>query len=226
MMVEQNAVSRVPRSKEEARKFYDRISKYYDWMGGLFERKPAVKALDYLKLRSGETVLEIGFGTGFCLQRIAVSVGDSGKVYGIDISDGMILKARKRLFCASLLNRAEFYQGDAVKLPFNDKTFDAVFISFTLELFDSPEISEVLGEIKRVLKPSGRLGIVSLSKTKERSLAVTLYEWVHSKWPKYVDCRPIHVVTEIQKAGYKIILRNAMRLAFLPVEIVIAIKEV
>jgi aromatic ring hydroxylase len=48
-------VSRVHRSKEDTRKFYDRISGSYDWLGGMFERRPAEKALNYLNIQSGET---------------------------------------------------------------------------------------------------------------------------------------------------------------------------
>ena len=218
-------ISRVHRSKEEAKKFYDHISGSYDWLGGIFERRPAGKVLDYLKIQSGETVLEIGFGTGYCLQQIAMSVENSGKVYGIDISEGMVQSARERLNKASLLDRVELYRGDAAKLPFDDETFDAVFVSFTLELFDSPEISEVLGEVRRVLKPSGRLGVVSLSKTNVDSPPVRIYEWIHSKWPQYVDCRPIYLDESVQKAGYKIIMREDARLLLLPIEIVVAIKD-
>lgn len=225
MMVEPKDISRVHRSKEEAKKFYDHISGSYDWLGGMFERRPAVKALNYLKIQSGENVLEIGFGTGYCLQRIAMSVGNSGKACGIDISEGMVQRARERLNKASLLDRVELYRGDAAQLPFDNETFDAVFISFTLELFDNPEISTVLGEIGRVLKPSGRLGVVSLSKTNVDSTPVRFYEWIHSKWPQYVDCRPIYVDESVQKAGYKMIMRETARLLLLPIEIVIALKD-
>ncbi len=218
-------ISRVHRSKEEAKKFYDHISGSYDWLGGIFERRPAEKALNYLKIQSGETVLEIGFGTGYCLQRIARSVGNSGKAYGIDISEGMVQRVRERLNKASLLDRVELYRGDAARLPFDNETFNAVFISFTLELFDNPEISTVLGEVGRVLKPGGRLGVVSLSKTNVDSPPVRIYEWIHSKWPQYVDCRPIYLDESIQKAGYKMIMRETARLLLLPIEIVVAIKD-
>jgi demethylmenaquinone methyltransferase/2-methoxy-6-polyprenyl-1,4-benzoquinol methylase len=218
-------ISRVNRSKKEAKKFYDRISGSYDWLGGIFERRPAEKALNHLKIQSGETVLEIGFGTGYCLQRIAMSVGDSGKAYGIDISEGMIHRTRERLDKVSLLNRVELYRGDATKLLFDDETFDAVFISFTLELFDSPEISEVLGEIRRVLKPGGRLGVVSLSKANADSATVRIYEWMHNKWPKYIDCRPIYVNETVGRSGFKIIVRKTARIIILPIEIVVAIKD-
>jgi len=195
-------ISRVHRSKEEAKKFYDHISGSYDWLGGIFERRPAEKTLDYLKIQSSETVLEIGFGTGYCLKLIAMSVGNNGKAYGIDISEGMGQRTRERLNKTSLLDRVELYRGDAAKLPFDDETFDAVFISFTLELFDNPEIPAVLGEVRRVLNHGGRLGAVSLSKINVDSLPVRIYEWIHSKWPKYVDCRPIYLDESIQEAGW------------------------
>ena len=80
----------VPRTKEEAKRSYDRISRYYDYLTGTFERKYAEMALERLSVSEGETVLEIGFGTGHCLKRIVESVGPKGKTYGIDISTGMM----------------------------------------------------------------------------------------------------------------------------------------
>ena len=106
-------ISRVHRSKEEAKKAYDHISTVYDWLGGIFERRSAEKALSYLKIGSGETALEIGFGTGHCFQQIALTVGNTGKAYGIDISEGMLQVTRKRLQKAGLMDRVELYHGDA-----------------------------------------------------------------------------------------------------------------
>ncbi len=224
-MVKQKDISRVHRSKEEAKKFYDRISGIYDWLGRIFERRPAENALNYLGIQSAETVLEIGFGTGYCLQQIAMSIGKSSKAYGIDISEGMVQRTKERLERTSLLDRVELYCGDAYKLPFNDETFHAVFMSFTLELFDTPEIPMMLDEIRRVLKPNGRLGVVSLSKGNVDSLPVRIYEWIHSKWPKYVDCRPIRLEESVHKAGYNIIRKETARLLVLPLEIVVATKK-
>ncbi|MFC1956434.1 class I SAM-dependent methyltransferase [Chloroflexota bacterium] len=173
---EYQQISRVHRRKDDAKRYYNHISVVYDWFGGIFERKPAEEALNNLKIENSETVLEIGFGTGHCLQQIALSVSKTGKAYGIDISDGMLQVTRKKLEKAELMDRVELYHGDASKLPFIDETFDAVFMSFTLELFDTPEIPQLLNEIKRVLKVGGSLGVASLSRIKGDSVALRTYE--------------------------------------------------
>jgi len=84
----------VTRSKEEAKRFYDRISRAYDYFAGAFERRYTKVAAELLSVQKGETVLEIGFGTGHGLNRLAKSVGKTGKVYGVDISTGMLEVAR------------------------------------------------------------------------------------------------------------------------------------
>jgi len=211
--------------KNEAEVYYDRISIFYDWLGSIFERKAADRALDYLKIQNGESVLEIGFGTGHCLQQIALLVGKTGKACGIDISNGMLEVTKKRLEKTFLLDRVELFQGDASNLPYSNETFGAVLMSFTLELFDTPEIPQVLGEIKRVLKVGGRLAIVSLSKINGNSWAIRIYERVHNKWPKYVDCRPIYLEHSVSKAGYEIQSREMAKLMILPLEIVVAVKK-
>ena len=214
----------VPRTKEEAKRLYDRISRFYDFLTAAFERKYAEMALERLFIGEGETILEIGFGSGHCLRQIAQSVGKSGKACGIDISTGMLKVTRRKLEKAHLMGRAELCCGDAVSLPYDDNTFDAVFMSFTLELFDTPEIAKVLEEVKRVLKPGGRLGVVDASKEVGESKLLRLYEWVHKKWPKYVDCRPIYVEQSIKEAGYEIKSEEKVSLLGLPGEIVIAVN--
>ena len=214
----------VPRIKGEAKRTYDRISRYYDYLAEPFERKYAERALEHLSIGKGETVLEIGFGTGHCLKRIAESVGPKGKTYGIDISTGMMEITKKRLEKAGLEDRVKLLCGDAASLPFDDSTFNAVFMSFTLELFDTPEIPKVLEQIKRVLKPDGRLAVVSISKENGESIFLRLYEWTHNKWPKYVDCRPIYVEQSLLDAGYQIKSKERVKIFRLPAEIIVAVK--
>lgn len=216
-------ILRVYRTRAQAKKVYDRISRFYDYFAGVFEKKYRNKALELLDIKKGEVVLEIGFGTGHCLKKMAELVGEDGRVYGIDISAGMVKVSKKRLEKAGLLDRVKMCCGDASELPYEDNKFDAVFMSFTLELFDTPEIPKVLSEIKRVLKPGGRLGVISMSK-EGGGLLIGLYEWFHERFPRYVDCRPIYAGQSIKEAGFKIKYKEEVRLFGLPGEIVIAVK--
>ena len=221
MSEHRSQISRVTRSKEIARISYDRMSRWYDIIAGTSEWKYVKIGLDLLKVAEGEMVLDIGFGTGKSVLAIARSVGEKGRVYGIDLSEGMHRIANNRIENAGLSERVDLRRGDAVKLPFEDNAFDAVFTSFTLELFDIPEIPIVLQECKRVLQSSGRIVVVSMSKKRDEGLAVKLYEWAHAKLPNYVDCRPIYVAESMSEAGFQVQESKEMRMWGLPVDAVL-----
>jgi ubiquinone/menaquinone biosynthesis C-methylase UbiE len=214
-------ILRVYRTKSQAKRNYDRISRFYDYFAGGFESHYRNIGLELLNIKSGETVLEIGFGTGHCLMQIAKSVEKAGMAYGVDISSGMLEVTQKRLEKAGLRDRADLYCGDSLKMPYNEHKFDAVFMSFTLELFDTPEIPVILDEIKRVLKYDGRLGVVSMSREDGKSVLINLYEWAHKKFPNYADCRPIYVEQSVREAGFMIMNKRKVNVFGLPIEIVV-----
>lgn len=217
-------ISRVTRSKVEAQATYDRISGWYDLLEGTWEEKSRDVGLRKLGVQEGEICLEIGFGTGHGILTLAQAVGDSGRVYGIDLSPRMLDMAQARISEAALSERVELRCGDAVQLPFEGESFDAIFMSFTLELFDTPDISKVLHECRRVLRRSGRICVVSLSKTGESSWMRKLYEWGHRKLPKLLDCRPIFVRKAVEDARFQILDATQIFMCRLPVEIVLASK--
>ena len=222
---QETSISRVTRSKQEAQATYDRLSRWYDWLEGNWEEKPKKIALQKLKVKQGERVLEIGFGTGHTMVTMAILVGDSGKVCGIDMSEGMFEVTAGRVKRAGLAARIELKRGDAEHLPYDADTFDAIFSSFVLELFDTPQIPQVLSECRRVLKSGGRVGIVSLSKAGKPSRRRGWYEWGHVHFPNVLDCRPIFVQRALEQAGLEISDATRMSLWGLPIEIVIGEKS-
>ena len=213
-------ISRVTRTKEEARQNYDKMSRWYDLFTSS-EKKFTDLGLKMLDVQSGENILEIGFGTGHALLKLA-RAAQPAIVHGIDLSNKMRNVAEKRLQHAGLENSVCLKRGDASHLPYKDESFNALFISFTLELFDTPEIPLVLKECWRVLKNKSKLGIVTLSKQDCR--AVHIYEYFHQRMPKLVDCRPIYAKESFEKTGFQIIDDKEVKMWGLPVSIFIAKK--
>ena len=217
-------ICRVTRSKEEARASYNKMSKWYDVLTDRFERKYRDLGLQKLNAEEGEVILEIGFGTGHCILALAQSVGNSGNVYGIDISEGMFNITRVRVVKAGLSDRVELKCGDAAKLLYGANFFNAIFMCFTLELFDTPEISTVLHECLRVLRNGERICVIAMSKKGKASVMTRFYEWLHRNFPNYFDCRPIFIQKALEDAGFHIVDVIEMSLWRIPVEIVLAKK--
>ena len=163
--------------------------------------KQRQKTLNVLKLKAGEMVLDIGCGVGFLTHEMALQVGKSGKVIGLDKNPIMISHARKR--CKNL-KQTEFYEGDAGKLPVDDQTLDAV--SCTQVLLYVKDVPNVLAEIKRILKPGGRLVIVE---TDWRGVVLscaddTLTSKIFAAWDSTVPSPnlPIYLKPLLQKHGF------------------------
>jgi demethylmenaquinone methyltransferase/2-methoxy-6-polyprenyl-1,4-benzoquinol methylase len=218
-----NKISPIKRSKAEARANYNRLSRWYDWLAGSEAkyRRLGVEALD---IQAGEHVLEIGFGTGSCLQDFSRLVGSQGFVCGIDLSDGMAAIAYQRLVKEGLTNRVGLALADATWTPFQEGCFDAIFMSFTLELFDIPEIPKVLHGCRKILRSNGRLGVVSLAKTEQPDFPERIYEWFHARMPVTVDCRPILAQAALRDSGFQIGEVITEKMWGLPVEIIIGWK--
>jgi demethylmenaquinone methyltransferase/2-methoxy-6-polyprenyl-1,4-benzoquinol methylase len=212
------------RTKDERRKFYDKIAPCYDLLAERSEQPIRETAFDMLSPAPGERILEIGFGTGHLLSHIAERVGEEGRVYGVDISPEMLRLTELVLDAKKLNSRVELACGDAISLPFDDDMMDAVILCFTLELFDTPEIPQVLAECNRVLRPNGRIVVAALSKEGKPQLVGKAFEWTHRHFPNFMDCRPIHLEQAIEEAGF-IIGADQLEHSWMPVEIILAHKS-
>ncbi len=169
---------------------YNRLSRWYDLISGAGEERFRDTGISLLNPQAGENILEIGCGTGQSLNKLSQLVTSDGNIIGIDLSPGMLFQAKKKFppspFSPTLIN------GSALSLPFRNSCFDACFISFTIELFPDHLIKTTLEEVERILKPNGRLSIVSMAVSDQKTLITRLYDWAHQKFPQTIDCRPIN----------------------------------
>ena len=173
-----------------------------------------------MAVKKGERPLEIGYGTGHSLVQLAQAVGHAGHVAGVDISQGMHDVAWRRVQEAGVADRVTLCVAEVPPLPYNDDSFDAVTMSFTLELFRLEVIPTVLSEARRVLRAGGRLGVVSMAITPEGerdSVLERTYKWMHRHFPHIVDCQPIDAVRLVEEAGFRVTRRVDMTIWTMPV---------
>ena len=140
----------------DKQKFFDRHAS--GWDSGEACRKEEIRALvKSLGLKPGDTVVEPGCGTGVISRFILEQIGESGRLYGLDISQEMLDQARAKGFAAN----ASFHHADAAGMPLPDGCADAVVCFRVFPHLDDRQ--GALGEFSRVLKSSGRLVIAHIS---------------------------------------------------------------
>ena len=153
---------------EQVEKMFDAIAPAYDFMNtamtfGLHKwwRNRAIRALNLPKNFDG-TALDVATGTG----DVAFKLTDDYpllKVSGIDLSEGMLDVARKRLKekSGSAEMHIDFRKGDSMNLPFADHSFDLVTVAYGVRNFE--DLHKGYSEICRVMKPGGKLCVIELS---------------------------------------------------------------
>ena len=118
--------------------------------------------LDFLKIKSGENILDLGCGRGNDTIKAAMQTGPAGRATGLDITQAMLDTARSNADSAGVAN-ISFIKGDIEALPFDDAVFDAVMSNCVIN--HARNKSKVYSEICRVLKQHGRF-VVSDAVTK------------------------------------------------------------
>jgi ubiquinone/menaquinone biosynthesis C-methylase UbiE len=116
--------------------------------------------------------------------------------------------------------------GDAAHTPSRDAAFDLVFNSYMLDLIDTPSIPRILSDFKRLLKPAGRLVLISLTKGTKWYDNMRPYEWIYRRSPALLGgCRPVVLKPYLEKLGFKNLDEYFMHAGHLmPTLIVIADK--
>src|SRR5512143_3349688 len=140
--------------REMVEQAYDRWAPIYDLVfGGVFSRgrDAAIQATSKI----GGRVLEVGVGTGISLPLYAPHV----RIFGTDISEAMLKKAKQRVSELRLKNVEGLAVMDAEKLEFPDNSFDVVMAQYVVTAVPNPEAA--LDEFARVLRPGGELIILT-----------------------------------------------------------------
>jgi ubiquinone/menaquinone biosynthesis C-methylase UbiE len=125
------------------------------------------RTADLAQLQSGETVLDVGCGTGTLAMEVARRVGREGRVAGVDPGTQQIARARAKAARRHL--PIEFQVGVIEQLAFPDQTFDVIFSTLMMHHLPTSLKRQGLAEIARVLKPGGRLVIADFAHKKERA---------------------------------------------------------
>jgi len=150
--------------KLQVQSMFDRIAPRYDMLNQMLSlgidkiwRKNVVKLL---KGMQAPLILDVATGTGDLA--IEICKIDPVEVYGVDISRQMLNIAEKKVLKKQLQLTVQLRQGDSEDLPFEDNFFDAVTVAFGVRNFEN--LQNGLSEMKRVLRPGGRLIVLEFSK--------------------------------------------------------------
>lgn len=144
---------------DAVRSMFSGIAHRYDLLNMLLsvgqDRRWRRRAAQLTRVRPGQSVLDICTGTGALAAGLRARVGPQGRVVGLDLTEAMVVGARRRV------PQVEFVVGDALHLPFADASFDAASMAFGLR--NIADHQGALSEMLRVLRPGGRAVILEFS---------------------------------------------------------------
>ncbi|AZB43340.1 demethylmenaquinone methyltransferase [Bacillus sp. FJAT-42376] len=146
-------------SKEErVHGVFEKISPHYDKMNSVisFQRHVAWRkeTMKRMNVQPGETALDVCCGTADWTLALGEAAGPSGKAVGLDFSRNMLSVGQEKVK-SSGMKQVSLLHGNAMKLPFEDDSFDYVTIGFGLR--NVPDYMTVLKEMQRVVKPGGKV---------------------------------------------------------------------
>ena len=144
---------------------FSNIAKHYDLMNTIlsFHRYAYWRrfTVEQMRLEPGMTILDVACGTGM-LTKEALRQQPEIHVEALDFSPEMLTRGEERLSKDGLLDRVNLVEGDAMQLPYDANTFDCAMSAFALR--NVPDIRRTLSEMKRVVKPGGRVVTLELAK--------------------------------------------------------------
>ena len=140
--------------KAEDAASYDSVVDDFDLLTSRYTAPVAERVIDMADIHPGNSVLDVGCGTGVLTLLAARKAGAQGRVVGFDLSDGMLAKAKTLAQAGPQGDRVEFVKGDAEHMQFPDASFQSVVSLYALRHFPDPE--QALREMFRVSVPDSQ----------------------------------------------------------------------
>ena len=199
---------------------YDRIAPVYDSWGALTETRARNRAIKLADIQNGQHVLEVAVGTGSTFYEI-VKQNPNGINIGIDLSPGMLARAKKRMHGFSAANYT-LALGTAFDLQqVEDESIDVLLNQYMFDLIAFDDMDAVLREFKRVLKKGARLVLVNM--TTGRRFGSRLYELIYRISPATLGgCRGVEMADKLQQHGFTVEVRETVRQMMFPSEVILA----
>jgi ubiquinone/menaquinone biosynthesis C-methylase UbiE len=172
---------------------YDRVAPWYRALSPLFLINPLMrrKAVAAMALRDGDSVLEVGVGSGRNLPYLLDAVGSSGAVVGVDLSAGMLAEARKLVDRRSATN-VHLIEANAATVDF-DRDFDAVLFSLSYSAMPADVRPAAVDRAWDRLRPGGRLVILDggIARTRLRPVIAPIARQLVKLGPGDPDVNPL-----------------------------------
>ncbi len=211
--------ARVPQDKIGS--VYDKIAPIYDIWGKLTESHARNRAIELSEIKDGQTILEVAVGTGLAFYEI-VKRNPNGTNIGIDLSQGMLEKAKNRV---SQLSEANYSLDvdTAFDLSVEDESIDTLVNNYMFDLISFEDMDKILLEFRRVLKKDGKLILVNM--TEGERLGSKLYDFIYNISPKTMGgCRGVKLTERLQQHGFKVEVREYFQQMLFPSEVILAYK--
>src|SRR4051812_26039728 len=176
----------VSKSPQRIAGMFDAIAGRYDLLNHVLsagaDRRWRTRAIRSLRLTGRERVLDLCTGTADLAIAAARAQPPAARVVGVDFAGAMLQVGRGKLTRAPFGDRVALIRGDATRIPIADASVDAVTIGFGIRNVE--QIAAACAEMRRVLKPGGRLAILEFAVPTTPGIS-TLYLWyLHSVLPR------------------------------------------
>ncbi len=208
-------------AQNEIGALYDSKVWFYDVWAYFTESKARYRALELAKIHNNQSVLEVAVGTGLMFSDI-VQRNSKGENIGIDISQGMLSKAKRRLSKQQNENYS-LSIGSAFNLKVKDASIDMLVNNYMFDLIPFNQMDSVIDEFNRVLKQNGKLLLINM--TKSERFGASLYENLYSLSPRLMGgCRGVQLTDLLTQHGFRIEVREYIQQMLFPSEVIFAYK--